>query len=208
MTHCFVDDEEHNTYTPLVSFYLAARLLFALYYVIVARLVPMIRGAMISSAVPIFIGTALWIGSIYVPMPARQALIWPALLVDTYGSGVFVGLFRYARSAGDGTSVARTLNGWFEFYPAMNIEHKVERMNAFVSLVLGYSVVAILFQSNGGYNINAFLGKAVLALMQAFLVNWLYFDVDASTIKAHAIRHSANGGTLQTHISKTTMVCC
>lgn len=194
MTNCFNDEHEHNTYVPLVSFYLAARLLFAVYYVVVAAAVPMIRGAMISSAIPIIIGTALWIGSIYVEMPDRLGLIWPALIIDMYGSGVFVGLFRYARSVGDRTAIGKYFGSWFEFYPAMNIEHKVERMNAFVSLVFGYSVVAILFQSNGGYNINAFLGKAVLGLVQAFLFNWLYFDVDASTIKAHAIRYSANGG--------------
>lgn len=35
-------------------------------------------------------------------------------------------------------------------------EHRVERTNAFVSLVLGYSVVGILFQSNDGYNLDAF----------------------------------------------------
>lgn len=194
MTNCFIDDENLNTYTQLVSFYLAARLLFAVYYMITAYLVPMIRGAMITSAIPVLVGSALWIGSIYVPMPARQGLIWPALIIDMYGSGVFVALFRYARSAGDATSVGKRLNQWFEFFPAMNIEHKVERMNAFVSLVFGYSVVAIIFQSNGGYNINAYLGKAVLGLVQAFLFNWLYFDVDASTLKSHAIRHSANGG--------------
>ncbi|KAM3490906.1 hypothetical protein MY3957_005816 [Beauveria namnaoensis] len=65
--------------------------------------------------------------------------------------------------------------------------HCVERTNAFVSLVLGYSVVGILFQSNGGYNLDAFLGKAILGLLQAFFVNWIYFDIDANGIGLHAI---------------------
>ncbi|KAM0741779.1 hypothetical protein ACQRIT_004636 [Beauveria bassiana] len=65
--------------------------------------------------------------------------------------------------------------------------HCVERTNAFVSLVLGYSVVGILFQSNGGYNLDAFLGKAILGLLQAFFVNWIYFDIDANPIGLHAI---------------------
>ncbi|KAH0594232.1 hypothetical protein MHUMG1_08071 [Metarhizium humberi] len=196
MTNCFVDDPAHNTYTQLVSFYLAARLLFAVHYVVIAYLVPMVRGAMITSAITVLVPSALWIASIHVEMPGRLGLIWPALALDMYGSGIFIGLFRYARSAGADTSMGKKLNKLFEFYPAMNIEHKVERMNAFVSLVLGYSVVGILFQSNGGYNVNAFLGKAVLGLMQAFFFNWIYFDVDASTINVHAIRHSANGAVL------------
>jgi hypothetical protein len=34
------------------------------------------------------------------------------------------------------------------------------------------------------------LGKAVLGLCQAFVFNWIYFDVDGSNINIHAIRRS------------------
>jgi hypothetical protein len=49
--------------------------------------------------------------------------------------------------------------------------------------------VAILFQSvtNG---IDAFFGKAVLGLIQCFIFNWLYFEVDGSNLSKHAIRRS------------------
>ena len=77
---------------------------------------------------------------------------------------------------------------WFEFFPAMNIEHKTERTNAFVTLVFGYSVVALLYQNNGSIGINAFFGKAVLGLIQAFSFNWLYFEIDAWNVHTHAIR--------------------
>lgn len=201
MTNCFVEDPAHSTYTQLVSFYLAARLVFAVHYAVVAYLVPMIRGMMFTSIITILIPSALWIGSIHVDMPGRLGLIWPALLLDMYGQGIITGLFRYTRTLSADTAMGKKLNKLFEFFPAMNIEHKVERMNAFVSLVLGYSVVGILFQSNGGYNVNAFLGKAVLGLAQSFFFNWIYFDVDASTIKVHAIRHSANGGAYLEHLT-------
>lgn len=194
MTNIFVEDASQNTYTQLIAYYLAARLLYAVHYIGVAYLVPMIRGAMVTSIISVLVPSALWIGSIYVEMPDRLALIWLAIVLDMYGHGVFIGLFRYGRSVGPDTAFRKKLNRFFEFFPAMNIEHKVERMNAFVSLVLGYSVVGILFQSNGGYSVNAILGKAVIGLVQSFLFNWLYFDVDGSTIKTHAIRHSANGG--------------
>lgn len=194
MTNSFAEDEARNTWQPLVSYYLAARFLFAVYYCVTAYLVPMIRGVMITSAISVVVPAALWIASIHVEMPARLGLIWPAIVLDMYGNGVFMALFRWARGAGEDSTWGQRLNRFFDFYPAMNIEHKVERMNAFVSLVLGYSVVGILFQSNGGYTINTILGKAVLGLVQAFLFNWIYFDVDGSTVEVHAIRHSANGG--------------
>ena len=67
-----------------------------------------------------------------------------------------------------------------------------ERTNAFVTLVFGYSVVALLFQNKAAYGINAyvliifqvnlliqsrFFGKAILGLIQAFSFNWLYFEI-------------------------------
>lgn len=88
---------------------------------------------------------------------------------------------RHSRSA------ARFM-AWFEFVPAMNIEHKTERTNAFVTLVLGYSVVALLFQNRAPLGINAFFGKAVLGLIQAFAFNWLYFEIDSWNLHTHAIR--------------------
>lgn len=61
------------------------------------------------------------------------------------------------------------------------------RTDAFVSLVFGYTVVAILYQStvNG---IDAFFGKGILGLIQAFCFNWLYFDADGANLQMHAIR--------------------
>lgn len=70
----------------------------------------------------------------------------------------------------------------------MNIEHKTKRMNAFVTLVFGYSVVALLYQNRAAYGVNAFFGKAVLGLIQAFCFNWLYFEIDAWNLHTHAIR--------------------
>lgn len=86
--------------------------------------------------------------------------------------------------AGPSTYMAR----YFDFFPAINIEHKTERTGAFVTLVFGYSVVALLFQNRAEFGINAFFGKAVLGLIQAFSFNWLYFEIDACNLHTHAIR--------------------
>lgn len=40
---------------------------------------------------------------------------------------------------------------------AVNIEHKTERTGAFVSLVFGYSVVALLYQNQASFGMNAYV---------------------------------------------------
>ncbi|KAK7403576.1 hypothetical protein QQX98_010669 [Neonectria punicea] len=194
MTYSFYEDEKHNTYVMMVSFYLAARLKGMVHFALTAYLLPMVRGVMICESINIMVPSAIWIASIHVEMPYRLALIWVALAIDLWGQSIIVGLFRYGRANGERTRIGKFLYGFFEFYPAVNIEHRVERTNAFVSLVLGYSVVGVMFQSYGGYTVNAFLGKAVLGLVQAFVFNWIYFDVDGSNIDVHAIRHSVVAG--------------
>ncbi|UKZ59020.1 uncharacterized protein TrAtP1_000340 [Trichoderma atroviride] len=189
-THIFVDDPAHNTYVQLVSFYLAAQIFTAVFYGIAAYLLPMIKGVMISQIVSIIVPTALWIASIHVDMPSRLGFIMPALFLDMYGHIAFFTLLRFKQNHAPEGKWKEWFDRMFEFYPAISIEHRVERMNAFVSLVFGYSVVAILFQNQGGYDINAFLGKAILGLMQAFTFNWIYFDIDGRNINLHAIRRS------------------
>ena len=142
-----------STYAPLVSFYLTQRLFEAVYFVTISYLLPLIRGAMISNTILILIACALWIGSIHVDGGSRQALIWIAICLDLFGQGWTVsavhGAAKYSHPA----------LMWFskhsQFYPAVNIEHKTERTNAFVTLVFGYSVVALLYQNGVAFGINA-----------------------------------------------------
>ncbi|KAK0639726.1 hypothetical protein B0T16DRAFT_450341 [Cercophora newfieldiana] len=210
---------EQDSFTQLVTFYLAARLFGAIYCVMVAFWVPLVKGMMISVAINVVVSAGLWIGSTYFPPntgshaslehrateatepaaaeeahggglvaqnPSRLALVFIALGIDLFGSMIPVFIFRYGRS--HVTPLAKRFNRFFEFFPAINIEHKVERTNMFITLVLGYSVVAMIFQNTGAFVLNAFLGKAFLGLTQAFIFNWLYFEVDGSNIRTHAIR--------------------
>ncbi len=216
-------NEEQDSFTQLVTFYLAARLFTAVYYAITGFLLPLVRGMMVAQVLNTVIGAAFWIasttissgattttseasstpalehretaeaatggeeGAEYNPlMTARLVLVFIALAIDLFGSAVPTFLFRYGTS--HDTALARWLARQFEFFPAINIEHKVERTNAFISLVFGYSVVGILFQNTGAFPLNAFLGKAILGLVQAAVFNWLYFEVDGSNIRTHAIR--------------------
>lgn len=183
-----------NTYTMLVAFYLTARLFMGSYYLFLAWCIPMVRAMLIAQFIIITIPSILWIGSIYVELPRRFAIIAIAIFVDLTGT---VGVLFLVR----GTKyISGRLAAWadrvFEFYPATNIEHETERTNAFVTLVFGYSVVAIIYQSAASFGLNAFFGKAVLGLIQAFAFNWIYFDLDGTDLFAHAIRRDVRASIL------------
>ncbi|KAI9834470.1 MAG: hypothetical protein M1826_002624 [Phylliscum demangeonii] len=194
-----VVDAGDRTYTQLIAFFLAARIFSGLYFTWLIAVLPTIRPILVWNACIIFICCALWIATIHVKEPNRQALIWIAIVlgkylagpladfpVDLYGGISIVVLIRHSKHVSP--RLAAWLEGLFEFVPAVNIEHKTERTNAFVTLVFGYSVVGLLYQNRSSIGVNAFYGKAILGLMQAFAFNWIYFEIDNSNIYMHAIR--------------------
>lgn len=181
-----------DTYTPLISFYIASRIFVTLYFIVAAYLIPMVRNPMIGNAVTTFIPITLWVGSIYVEEPHRQGLIWTGIVIDLFGSFYMV-IINFGHKV-FGPRWQEWAKRAFEFAPAVSIEHRIERTNAFVTLVFGHSVLAILYQNKASFGINAFFGKAVLGLIQAFAFNWLYFEVDSFNLHAHAIRRHIVSG--------------
>ena len=175
-----------HTWTMLVAFYLTQRLFAATYFVFISYLIPMIRGTMLAHTFLALISAALWIASCHVDYPNRLGLIWIAIAFDLFYAIIIILLMRHAQRGK--SPLAKKLGKYFDFWPALNIEHKTERTNAFVTLVFGYSVLVLLFQNRAEYGINAFFGKAVLGLIQAFAFNWLYFEIDAYNLHTHAIR--------------------
>lgn len=183
-----------HTYATLIGFYLAARLYMTAYLVLVACLVPMVRSVMLYSALISLSTAALWIGSIQVSYPSRLALIFPALFLEIAGQTSYIALITLAQHIAPLRAVATR---FFDFHPALNIEHRVERTNAFVSLVFGYTVVALLYQSSAP-TITPLFAKALLALIQPFAFNWLYFELDATGLSKHAIRRAKASAMLWT----------
>ena len=165
----YMFEEEESTYKSAVAFYIAQRLFLGIWYHMVAGLVPMIRGTMIANSLLILTSVAFWIGSMHVHYPSQLALIFIGIIIDLFG-GVF--LIYAMRLMKRDHALGRWVKHWFEFFPAINIEHRVERNNAFVALVFGYSILTILYQSHASFGINAFFGKGVLGLIQAFAFNW------------------------------------
>ena len=180
-----ITEYDHYTYTPLVAFYLASRLAFAAYYVWTAWLIPMIKWPLVLNAAIIVIPSAIWIASIHVEGWNRQIPIWIALGLDVFGTPALVMLRFLGRLGTFGKDCVEKI---FAFWPGQNIEHRIDRTGAFVTLVFGYSVVSLLYQSASHIGANAFLGKAILGLMQAFALNTLYFEIDSYNLHIHAIR--------------------
>ena len=172
-----------TTYTVMIAFYLAERLYAAFYYLIVACLVPTIKGTMCYYAGFVFISSTLWIASVHVPYPRQLPLIFIALCLDMFGWLTLVWLMRIVKF-----NKSEWYHKYFDFWPAINIEHRTERNNAFVGLVFGYSVLTILYQNRSSTGINAFFGKGILGLIQAFAFNWIYFEIDHYNLHVHAIR--------------------
>lgn len=183
-----------DTYSMLIAFYLAARLFMGAYYCCLACVTPMVRGVMFVHVAIVIIPSAIWIASIYVDMPQRLGLIWAAIAIELTGGMLVMLVAR--KPEWHPRPIAEWMGRVFEFLPAINIEHKVERTNAFVTLVFGYSVVAIIYQNANSFGLNAFFGKAALGLVQAFCFNWIYFELDGADLFLHAIRRNVPAGKL------------
>jgi low temperature requirement protein LtrA len=182
-----------ETYVPLVAFYIFGRWYCAVYFVWMGYLMPIVRAAMFGSAFVSAFPPFIWLASMWVEQPQRQALIWIALPLDIFGPVILIHFERGRLSI-----LPKWLLDWchrtWEFFPGNNIEHKIERTNAFVGLVFGYSVVALLYQSTVKFPLNAFYGKAVLGMLQSFAFNWMYFEIDTFNLHTHAIRRSVLTG--------------
>jgi hypothetical protein len=114
------------TYPTLIGFYLAARLYMAVYLGIIAFLLPMIRNVMLWHVGVAVIATALWVGSIYVAWPYQLILIFITLYFELMGQNAYFTLIVIVGMIG---GRAKTwLDQAFQFVPAINIEHRTERM--------------------------------------------------------------------------------
>lgn len=114
-----ITDAFSGTYSQLIAFYLAARLYMGTYLVLVACLVPMVRGVMVSQIVPTVIAAAIWIASIYVPYPQQLALIWIAIILELAGhhfSWLLAQMGNLYRN-----DFGRWLEKQFEFIPGMHV---------------------------------------------------------------------------------------
>jgi hypothetical protein len=120
-----------STYTSCIAFYITQRLFAATWFAAVAVILRQVRGAMMMTAIINVVTAAVWIASIHVAWPGQLAPIAVAIVIDLFGNVLLIGTMKAAAKKKLPQVIARA----FEFFPAINIEHRVERNNAFVSLV-------------------------------------------------------------------------
>ncbi|WVQ80108.1 hypothetical protein IAT38_002209 [Cryptococcus sp. DSM 104549] len=82
--------------------------------------------------------------------------------------------------------------------PATNIEHSIDRMGAFVVIVLGELVMNLVYTAGkGDIGASAKFGKASLGLVVAWSMNWLYMlPSEPNAEYEHALRWSWLSGSL------------
>ena len=110
-----------STYTALIAFFVGQQIFKATWLLWVAYLLPNIAGVLTWNTLLAYMAAGLWIGSIHVPYPSQLALIAPAICLDLFGQ-VFVVVFMRVNVSG---ALDRFRQKYLDFYPALNIEHRV-----------------------------------------------------------------------------------
>ncbi|CAG8448429.1 10115_t:CDS:10 [Diversispora eburnea] len=82
-----------------------------------------------------------------------------------------------------------------EYRTALNIEHFSERVGLFAIIAVGESILGVVYVSTSEYP-DGQLAKAILGLIIAYGIHWIYFDVDASRQFQHALRRHVLSGVL------------
>ncbi|KAK4905848.1 hypothetical protein LTR66_017772, partial [Elasticomyces elasticus] len=177
-----------ETFTAGIAFYLVQRITFIIFYLICSFMVPMIRGSMLAYSALALFSAVLYITAIHIEYPYNLAPLFIAIAADFSGGAVLMICLRWIKHKAGRSGICNVVTRQFDFFPAINIEHRTERTSAFTTLVFGYSILKSLYQSRAHVGVNAFLGKGILAVIQAFAIMWLYFDLDAWAIHVHAIR--------------------
>ncbi|GAA5873874.1 hypothetical protein JCM8547_008627 [Rhodosporidiobolus lusitaniae] len=83
------------------------------------------------------------------------------------------------------------------FVPAVNVDLVIERMKLFVVVVLGEMILNVAFTASGpDAGIHLSYLRSVFGLLIAFVLAWLYADVDASRTFLHALHRHWSTATL------------
>jgi low temperature requirement protein LtrA len=154
--------------------YVVVRAALVLGYLRAWRHVPRARPSIRPYLAGHSLGGAFWLVSVAVPAPGRYVLWAVGLLVDVVAP----------------TLAARQRSG-----APLHVEHLPERFALFVILVLGESVAAVVTGlHDGGWTAHV-AGAAVLGLVVAACLWWVYFDLAGGAAKRELVEeHDQTGG--------------
>jgi low temperature requirement protein LtrA len=172
--YAFVPDGG-NSLRLVISIYLVARASFLAGYVFQAIFLPFLRLQVLISGIGMMIGSALWIAAMYVPYPAKTALLITANTIEHP-------MAMYMASPYS----ARLLTGGWE--KKLDFKHYIERIEGFFIIILGEGVFRLIEGSPSGMGLNHKTGTVLTALLLYYVLHWVYFNGDQSREFVHALR--------------------
>ncbi|MCO5588070.1 hypothetical protein L7F22_042025 [Adiantum nelumboides] len=176
-------DGWHTAIASAIGFYLVAKGCRLALYFIYGMLLPKFRKALWLNALALLI-----ISCIYLPI---MFLDYPGVIVILIAAGVVSELTIRYLVAGilqvmHGRSKHR---GHKTYIPAYSLPHMMERTTLFVILVIGETVMNGTFVAGPGeYGPRAEFWRAALSITIAFMLMWIYFDVDSSRTFVHGLK--------------------
>lgn len=185
----------HSAIAAAFGFYMVAKCCRLALFFIYGLLLPKFRKALFLNGISFMVITL-----IYLPV---MFLDRPGLIVILICVGVVAELaIRYLVAALLQIMHGRSKHkGHTTYMPAYAITHLMERTTLFTILVVGETVLNSTFVANPDeYGPKAQYWRAVLSITIAFMLMWLYFDVDSSRTFVHGLRRNWFTSITYTHL--------
>lgn len=199
------------------AFYLVSKVMRVIFHLMYAYALPRFRSALYFQCINQVIAFALYFPLLFVTSTtaiivlASLGMAFEIFMRYTVGLQRMVSAFRHQENhdletAKDNNEAEKVAEGHVgedapavaakqqsatgaAYIPALNIEHFLERMAAFVVIVLGEMVLSIVYHaSSSQIGIQSIFGNAICGLLIAFNFCWLYFDAECSHRFIHALR--------------------
>ncbi|KAM0792278.1 hypothetical protein ACM66B_004969 [Microbotryomycetes sp. NB124-2] len=191
--------ERQHAVVAATAFFLVAKLIRILTYVGYAVWMPEFRASHLSRVAGLVAVSLIFLGCLIakdirtVAIIAGVGAIFEIALKFTVGIAVAIERHRYMRRQRDADeselAEASFINTKGRKLPAFNLEHMVERTAAFVTVVLGESIVSLLFTARqGSFGLSDEFARAIFGLTIAFTLNAVFYDSALSRKFTHAIR--------------------
>lgn len=175
-----------KAFKSAVAFYLVARLTRIVLCVYYGLRLPSFRVAMFVHA-----SVRICVSALYIP------------IVKVYDDGTVIGLLFAAMGLEIATPYIvmfilrvadkiSTRYGHKLFLPAISQAHAMERFLQFTVVLIGEMIISSTFSAfPNSQGLDAKYGRSTLSIVTAFMLAWLYFDVDSSRTFQHALRRHA-----------------
>lgn len=173
----------HAAIASAIGFYLVAKFCRLALFFIYGLLLPKFRKALWANGVALLIISATYLPIIFIDAPG--------IIVILICAGVILELtMRYLVAAVLQVMHGRAKHkGHKTYLPAYSLPHMMERTTLFTILVIGEMIMNATYVAySGEYGPQSMFWRAALSIVIAFLLMWIYFDVDSSRTFVHGLK--------------------